>query len=400
MDILCLMGLFPDEYRQEIQNDSIQGMQNAADKLQRAIVKGLASIDDVHIQIANSLYIGSFPRRYRKLMIPSFDFTMFEKVKGTNAGFCNLTGVKSFFRYKSIKKVVKKWAETNERESKALVIYALTGVFTRIARYIKKEYKNIKVCIVVPDLPEHMRPSKINRIDIYNIFKKLVVFKIRRDIRSVDTYVLLTEAMKDWFGYPVKYTVVEGIAGELSDELIEVNRDKKIIYAGGISQAYGVIDLVEAFIKVGLPEWELILYGDGDDLQRVRTLAQPYANIKVMGAVPNSEVIKAQKKASLLVNPRKNQIFTKYSFPSKIIEYMSSGTPMLAYKLDGMPDEYDQFFYQISEANDGFETTLKKVMTLTEEERNQMGENARRFIETKKNPTHQCKKIFDLLSNA
>lgn len=399
MDILCLMGLFPDEYRQEIQKNSIQGIQNAADKLQRSIVKGLASIDDMHIQIANSLYIGSYPRRYRKLMIPSFEFSMFGKVTGTNIGFCNLAGLKNSFRYNTAKKVVKKWAETDSGEEKALIIYALTGAFTRIAHYVTIKHKNIKVCIIVPDLPEYMRPAEKDRFTFYNILKKRAIFRIRRDIRMVDNYILLTDAMKEWFGYPVKYKVLEGIAGEVFEGLIECNREKKIIYAGGISQAYGVIDLVESFIKVGMPEWELILYGDGIDLQRVKKLAQGCDNVRIMGLVPNDEVVKAQQKASLLVNPRKNQIFTKYSFPSKILEYMSSGTPMIAYKLDGIPDEYDSFYYQISEAENGMESTLRYVMTLTEDERNQMGEKARIFVKTYKNPTSQCMKIVELLSD-
>ena len=64
MDILCLMGLFPDEFREEIQKDSKKGIQNAANKLQWAIVKGLDQIQDVNVSIINSLYIGSYPKKY------------------------------------------------------------------------------------------------------------------------------------------------------------------------------------------------------------------------------------------------------------------------------------------------------------------------------------------------
>ena len=38
------------------------------------------------------------------------------------------------------------------------------------------------------------------------------------------------------------------------------------------------------------------------------------------------------------VNPRQNnEEFTKYSFPSKTMEYLASGVPVVAYKLDGIP---------------------------------------------------------------
>ena len=41
MNILCLMGLFPEEYEAEILKNSVSGVQNAANKLQWAIVDGL-----------------------------------------------------------------------------------------------------------------------------------------------------------------------------------------------------------------------------------------------------------------------------------------------------------------------------------------------------------------------
>ena len=60
MDILCLMGLFPKEYEKTIIEDSIGGIQNAANKFQWGIVKGLGTIDEIEYKIINSLYYLSF----------------------------------------------------------------------------------------------------------------------------------------------------------------------------------------------------------------------------------------------------------------------------------------------------------------------------------------------------
>jgi glycosyltransferase involved in cell wall biosynthesis len=50
------------------------------------------------------------------------------------------------------------------------------------------------------------------------------------------------------------------------------------------------------------------------------------------------------RKADVLVNPRQNdEAYTKYSFPSKNIEYLLSGNPVVAYMLDGVPEEYRKF---------------------------------------------------------
>ena len=45
-DIVCLTGLFPEEYVDEINKYSLTGVQNAANKLQWGIVKGLDGLGE------------------------------------------------------------------------------------------------------------------------------------------------------------------------------------------------------------------------------------------------------------------------------------------------------------------------------------------------------------------
>lgn len=397
MDILCLMGLFPEEYREQIEKDSIYGIQYAADKLQGAIVRGLSENNDIHVSIVNSLYIGSYPRRYREKRIPSFQFQYAGKVPGENIGFCNLTGYKWISRYYGIRKAIKAWAKRPSNQQKVLLIYALTTPFVQMAAYVKRKFPNIKVCVVVPDLPEYMNTAAMQSKGIYHYAKSAEIAMIRKSIRKVDCYVLLTDTMKEWFDEPITYTVVEGMASMNSccDEQIE--RKQTILYAGGIKEEYGVIDLVNAFIDFNDPKWELEIYGDGPAMEEIRKLSETNANIRVMGLVPNQKVVHAQRRSSVLVNPRKNQIFTRYSFPSKILEYMSSGTPVLAYKLDGIPDDYDGYYFQIEDQKNGFLDALRNVTGITPQERNIMGENARKFVQENKTPQKQCKKIVDML---
>ena len=96
MECLCLMGLFPKEYESTILNDSVYGIQNAANKLQWAIVDGLKEQKDVHLSVLNSLYIGSFPRKYKKMRIPSFSFKVGSTEEGYNVGFINIPFFKAF----------------------------------------------------------------------------------------------------------------------------------------------------------------------------------------------------------------------------------------------------------------------------------------------------------------
>ena len=396
MKVMCLMGLYPSEYLQEIEANSKAGIQIAANKLQWAIVDGLEE-NNIDVTIINSLYIGSYPNRYKKIMIPTFSFEHKDNANDINVGFCNLTGFKWLSRYYSVKKEVKKWAKQNNDE-KYLLIYALTTPFVNIAKYIKKKFKNIKVCIVVPDLPEYMNVKAMKSNLIYRVLKNIEIKMIKNCIKKVDSYVLLTDAMKSWFDNDINYTVVEGVAVNSIDDY-NCTKNKTILYAGGIKEEYGIIDLIKAFIAVDNKEWELDIYGDGADLIKAKELAKNHTNIVFKGMVSNSVVVEEQKKASLLINPRKNHEFTKYSFPSKVLEYMSSGTPMLGYKLDGIPKEYSDYYYVIEDVENGLEIALKNAMSLTDEERKNYGYKAKKFVEDNKNAKSQCAKIVDLLKS-
>jgi hypothetical protein len=62
-----------------------------------------------------------------------------------------------------------------------------------------------------------------------------------------------------------------------------------------------------------------------------------------------------------------------------------------------VPDAYDPFYYQIPETEDGMQTALRQVMSLSEAERAAMGVSARDFVAEHKNPVSQCEKVLAML---
>ena len=402
MDLLCLMGLFPKEYEETILKNSIGGVQNAANKFQWGIVKGLDEMENIQFKILNSLYIGSYPKRYRELQIPSFKFCHVKTSEDFNIGFTNLTVIKNMSRYFGIKREIDKWAVSNTGENKAIIAYAMASPFVEILNYVKKKYPYITCCLVVPDLPEYMNASLMEK-KIYKILKKLQVYYFKKKLKPVDCYVLLTKYMREWFDWEIKYAVIEGISSRESCDFKKSgdNKKKAIVYAGMIEEKYGVLDLVKAFMQIENPEWTLELFGSGSSLGDIEKLSRQDSRIHIRGMVSNDKVIEEQKEAELLVNPRNDSHkFTKSSFPSKVIEYMISGTTMMGYKLSGMPDEYESFFYKIDEGKNGMKNTLQRVMNLSSEERIVKGEKALQFIIQEKSAKQQCKKMIDLINDS
>ena len=379
-DIVCLTGLFPEEYVDEINKYSLTGVQNAANKLQWGIVKGLDALGE-NVTIFNSIYVGSYPRLYRKIMIPTFHFSHGSEKNDINIGFINIAGIKVLSRYYTVKRELDKWASVDSGREKVLLIYAMTTPFAQLAGYIKRRYSSIKVIYIIPDLPMYMNVTKVQESSVYRTRKKIEEFLFHRSLKNVDGYVLLTDGMKEWFTTDINYTVVEGMATiDNTIDVDDIKKKKQILYAGGIKREYGVIDLVSAFSQIDDPEWELVIYGDGTDMESVCEYAKKDVRIKIMGSAPNAVVMKHQREAALLINPRKNQEMAKYSFPSKTLEYMLSGTPMLGYKLAGIPEEYYDNMFVIQDSENGMEDALRKAMYLSEIERIKMGEKARSFV--------------------
>lgn len=174
------------------------------------------------------------------------------------------------------------------------------------------------------------------------------------NVAQLDAFVFLTEAMADLLlpGKGRPYVVIEGLA----DASIENDTGTPVVrtatpvvmYAGALRREYGVADLVEACKSLDVPDLKLVIYGAGDYAEDLSAEASRDSRIEFRGAAPLSEVWRAERESWLLVNPRPiDQDFTRLSFPSKNMEYLSSGTATLSTRLPGMPAEYYDYLFTV-----------------------------------------------------
>jgi len=223
-------------------------------------------------------------------------------------------------------------------------------------------------------------------------------------IGHCDAYVLLTEAMNGYIRNPGKpYVVLEGHADiTMEEKKPSLNRKAKpriVFYAGGVSKQYGLGHLVEGFRLANIPDARLHIYGPGDYVEELKEIASRDDRIFYGGMLMNSEIIEKEMDATLLVNPRPtNEEYVKYSFPSKNMEYMASGTPVLTTRLPGMPMEYHPHVYLIEEESDeGVAKALTESLAHSDEELFQKGQAARNFVLEERNNVVQAAKILEML---
>ena len=278
------------------------------------------------------------------------------------------------------------------RKDSAVVVDGLNRM-TALSAILAARLRSVPCVGIVTDLPDMLSGSSFS--------KKLANFVIRHCTH----YVLLTEAMNDYLNKKGKpYVILEGHAditmAERIPSLEKKTAPRICFYAGGVSKQYGLSNLVEGFRKAELPNAQLHIYGPGDYVKELQQIAAEDPRVFYGGMLLNREIVEKEQEATLLVNPRPtNEAYVKYSFPSKTMEYMASGTPVLTTVLPGMPKEYYPYLFLLEdETAEGIAQALTELLTKSEEELFEKGRQARAFVLDQRNNLVQAQKIIQMLS--
>lgn len=351
--------------------------------------------------------IMSFP------MIPTFPHSKYmfwgNRVEKLPCGYSctwlktvNVPYLKQWTRCQDAKKHLIKWLKNNTSEECVVLAYGIVSFLAPMVIDVCRQY-GAKCCAIVADLPRDMY---LNSQD-YKLIAKLKKGYLNRAIAvqgMFDGYIYLTEEMKNIINPNKPYMVMEGIANikktpnALSEEK---SVPRGIMYAGGLHEQYGIINLLEAYEEANIPDTELWLFGDGNAVDKIKNSSRNKPSIRYFGRKTHKEVLEFEKKATLLVNVRStDDEFVKYSFPSKTIEYMLSGTPLLTTKLPGIPSEYFNYVYTLEDNTvEHIRNKLSEILSEGDDSLADMGRKAQKFIGEQKNDFVQAQRILSFLKD-
>ncbi|AQQ09162.1 colanic acid biosynthesis glycosyltransferase WcaL [Sedimentisphaera cyanobacteriorum] len=287
-----------------------------------------------------------------------------------------------------------------DRKNKIILCDGL-GFVSSFATILATRLNRIKVVGIITDIPGVLSSSVSKDIS----FKAKVVSRLSKKLfMNFDGYLLLTEQMNGVINPKNRpYIVIEGVADKsmvIKDNKLEAkSKERILLYAGGINEIYGIKKLILAFMKIKGDDLRLHIYGHGpmeDEMGKYMTLD---SRIFYGGILTNNEIVQKEIEATLLVNPRSSkEEFTKYSFPSKNMEYMASGTPLLTTPLPGMPEEYNDYVFLFDdESEEGIKAELEKVFARSKEELHEFGLKAKKFVLSQKNNHIQSGRLNKLL---
>ena len=361
MNVLFLCGYFEPQYQKEIAEKTKTWIENAANTFQQRMIQGLRA-QDICLSVVSVPFIGAWPTAYKDRVFRGFTPTE-EKTDSDikYAPFHNLWGFRNLSRARAVKKETAAFLKKAGNGKKAIIVYAAHTPFLEAAVWAKKNDPEVHICLVVPDLPQYMNLSKAPH-PVYDFFKKIDIFRFEILCKQVDSFMLLTEPMAEELKVGNRpYIVVEGIADSVEIPERTKPRGKTVAYAGKLQESFGVKRLLEAFALIKDPEARLEICGGGELRSFVEEMCRRDSRIHYHGLVSAEESRRILQEADVLVNPRQNdEEYTKYSFPSKNIEYLLTGNAVVAYMLDGMPEVYRQFlFFPEDETEKGMANEIK-----------------------------------------
>lgn len=383
MNILYIASILPNCLLMEITQKGI-GYVVAPQKFHHSLLSGL-NANGHHVKVITQTPVGVTHKPYIK-------------EDGIDYYFCCQSShsvLKPVSVVKDVKRIFKQGIDDGFKPD-AIICDSLNVSYCLSALYIRKAFK-VQVTAIVTDI------MGISAHESHSLTNRLASWVSNWYLAYFDKYVFLTEQMNTYLNKKKRpYIVMEGVCPP-QDAALEVTREenditKRVFYAGGRPSKDGVDLLVSAFKQIH-GDYLLDIYGPMPGIKKGKD--EEDERITYYGTVSNEEIVRGEFASTLLVNPRPiDEEYTKYSFPSKLMEYMNTGTALVTTRLPGIPKEYYDYVYTFDEVSvEAYKDTLTKILVTDPRELKQKGFSAREYVRKNKNSIVQTARIIKLLES-
>ena len=316
-------------------------------------------------------------------------------VAGLELGFLNLPVLKHASRAAAVLRYGPR--QLAAAGTDVLLIHGVHSPWLAFGVYASR-HLGIPAVVVMTDPPNV--PHHFDTV-ITKALKKVDERVVTGLVKRFDGIVALTRPLAEDFAPGVPYMVMEGIAPSMPP----VPPDSKtrssipvVVYAGGLSESYGVDLLMDAH-ALDPNAYELKIAGRGPLEAAVRSRAAVQRNLRFLGLVAPSELPRLYASADVLVNPRPPSQLTRYSFPSKILEYLAAGRPVVSTRLEGIPEEYGRVLTWARSTPSALQQALAPFASASAADRAEAGRRSRAFVSEYASSHSQGIRLVSFLTN-
>ncbi|MHB8624643.1 MAG: glycosyltransferase [Aggregatilineales bacterium] len=184
------------------------------------------------------------------------------------------------------------------------------------------------------------------------------------------------------------------------DEMLPAETIHTIYFAGTTAEVSGTDLLLAAIRQIGSPNYRFWFSGRGPLDDAIREAAQNDNRITHWGFVSREQYLNLLQNANVLINPRPSRLpENRYNFPSKLMEYMAAGRPIISTATSDVREYYrDAIVLLEDETPQGLAKAIVETCELPFEEQMALGQCARQHVE-QETWEAQAQRILDFVES-
>jgi glycosyltransferase involved in cell wall biosynthesis len=311
----------------------------AGNKFQHGVLNALLA-HGIDTSVISLRPVSSYPRS-RRLFFRGADGALGEGVPYQQIGFINAGPLKTLTAAFASFFAIWRWARQHRGERRVMLFYnaynpsAWVGI---AAAWLTRS----KVIIIVADVRVPGSgggdPSMLRRIEYQIAVASLrrvdalisVTRRIAADFAAGVPVLFLEGGVPDDMLAPLPTPALPRLRGETTVAQTPERNPFVVMYAGSLTELAGVPLLLQAFKRLHHPRFCLWIIGGGELESVVRHAAATDPRIQCFGRLSRPDLLATYTAADVLVNPHSTALLTaRYVFPSKLLEYLASGRPVI-----------------------------------------------------------------------
>lgn len=353
------------------------GASVAGNKMQWNVVRHLSDHDDLRVHCVTVMPLAAFPRD-RKLWQGRRRVQLTEKVASTRIAFMNVPVIKQVWQTVNVYREARRL----QRKHPDAVVMSF-NLFPQVGIPLRRLGKKASTVCLLADLPIDEQRNR-RRLSLW--LRRLYEKSAWKSMDACERFIVLNPHAAELYLHGKPYMVVDG---GVDEEEIPPPADRKagpkehnLLFSGALAEYNGIGNLMAAMNLVEDDSIVLDIYGDGYLRGDVEEAAKHNPRIRYHGRVANETVMRKQREAWGLINPRVvDDPIAKVTFPSKTFEYLLSGTPVISTRLNGYGPEYEGcMLFAQQDTPEGIAAAIRRMAAMPEEELIEMTRKARSMV--------------------
>lgn len=391
--ILFVGQLFPDWLRSRILEQEIPPIQTQRFGL--ALLDALIAGFNGNIEVLSSAPLLDYPHS-RLLFAPSAKWKINNKIKATMVPFINLAIFKHLTRFIATLAFVSQWTLKNKKSNRIIILLAVQsckiwGIL--LARVFG-------ACITISYLTDDVGIPLSWESPLLKRMRVVDVNLMKLGLQKISGVIAMTPNLAEKLAPGRPALIMPTIRSSTSDVVSAKPRNSHnssltIVYTGRLSHNYGIDLLLDTFHQANRSDWHLLVTGWGEMGEAVRDFALHNQRVEYLGVLDSEELSELYSRADVFVNPKLTSTpISDLAFPSKIVEYLSTGKPVVSTNLPIFDDQFRQnLIIAQSDSPEELIRCFDNIMSWSEHKRESWREHTLRFVNEELAPAIQGARI-------